>query len=360
MKTVLICAGGTGGHIFPALEVAKTLTESGVNIHWVGSSRAIEQRLIAPHYPLECLSIESLRGRGLKSKLLLPWRLLKAIVQCCGIIHRVKPNVVLTMGSSVSAPVGVAAWLLLRPLVVHEQNSIAGMANQWLSKLAKTTLTAFPNAFKKNRQSIVVGNPVRSNFFQVMEPNERLQGRRGPLRIFVFGGSQGASALNQVVATWLEQFAVAGEIQVRHQCGQHDLLELQQRYDQLAVDVEVTPFVDNMAEAYVWADLVVSRAGALSIAEIAAVGVASILVPFPFAVDDHQRHNAAYLSESGAAIVIDEKALTAPWLAEKIAEFSASRERLLTMALQAKMRSNKEATTQVVAALQQVALVDLK
>ena len=166
MKRVLIAAGGTGGHIFPALVVAQQLEHAGVKIHWVGSQRAIEQRLIAPHYPLERLSIESLRGRGIKSKLLLPWRLFKSVWQCVSIIRRIKPDVVLTMGSFVSAPVGLAAWLLRYPLVVHEQNSIAGMANQWLSRLAKTTLTAFPNAFKKNCKSIGVGNPVRSNFFQ--------------------------------------------------------------------------------------------------------------------------------------------------------------------------------------------------
>ena len=362
LKKVLIAAGGTGGHIFPALVVAKQLAHSGIHIHWVGSSRDIEQRLIAPHYPLTCIKLESLRGRGWKSKLLLPWRLCRSVLSCCAVVIREKPDVVLTMGSFVSAPVGLAAWLLRRPLVVHEQNSIAGLTNQWLSTLSKKTLEAFPGSFKnvKKADPILVGNPVRSHFFQLLDPEIRLRNRTGPLKIFVFGGSQGAQSINQVVAKWLEQYAQSDQVQVKHQCGKAALLELQERYDRLEVEVDVAEFIDDMAAAYEWADLVVSRSGALSVAEIAAVGVASILVPFPYAVDDHQRYNAAFLSDSGAAIVVDEKQFTPQWLANKVNDFLVNREALITMAVKAKGSSKEHATEQVIAALADVALVRKK
>ena len=357
MKRVLIAAGGTGGHIFPALVVAQQLEHAGVKIHWVGSQRAIEQRLIAPHYPLERLSIESLRGRGIKSKLLLPWRLFKSVWQCVSIIRRIKPDVVLTMGSFVSAPVGLAAWLLRYPLVVHEQNSIAGMTNQWLSKFSRKTLEAFPGSFPQSPKPILVGNPVRSHFFKLEAPQLRLHERNGPLRVLVFGGSQGASALNQSVASWLECYAQAGEVEVKHQCGESALADLQQRYDQLNVKVDVSAFIDDMAAAYAWADLVISRSGALSVAEIAAVGVASILVPFPYAVDDHQRFNARYLSDGGGAILLDETQLTPEWLADKVNYFISHRDQLVQMAVKAKSNAKESATAEVVQVLQDVATV---
>jgi UDP-N-acetylglucosamine--N-acetylmuramyl-(pentapeptide) pyrophosphoryl-undecaprenol N-acetylglucosamine transferase len=321
MKTVLIAAGGTGGHIFPALAVAYQLQSKGIKIHWVGSSRHLETRLVKPHFSFTALTIESLRGRGLKSYALLPLRLTRAIGQALRVVKRCKADVVITFGSFVSGPVGLAAWLCRIPLVVHEQNAISGMTNRQLSKLAKKVLQAFPDTFTESDRVSTVGNPVRLELQQLARPELRFAQRALPLRILVLGGSQGAKAVNRVVSEWVQQYALADEVEIWHQAGLAHHENIKKDYELSDVKIKVDAFIDNMAAAYAWADLVICRAGALTVSEIMAVGVASIMIPFPFAVDDHQFKNAQILVNEEAAEVMRESALTAKALHQRISVY---------------------------------------
>ena len=314
MKTILIASGGTGGHIFPALAVANRLQEEGVTIHWVGSSRPLEQRLVKPFFRLTCLKVESIRGRGRLAWLALPWRLCAAVVHAIKITRQVKPDLVLTFGSFVSGPVGFAAWLLRTPLVIHEQNAIPGMTNRYLSRIATHVLTAFPNSFVPSRKHTLVGNPVRQDLLQLPSPEVRFHGRSGPVRILVIGGSQGSRVLNNAVVQWATQYALADECAIWHQTGTAHYEGVQSGYHDLDLKVRVDEFITDMAEAYAWADVVVSRSGALTVTELMSVGVGSVLVPFSHAVDDHQFLNAQLLVSAGAADVIREQKLSAKTL----------------------------------------------
>ncbi len=321
MKTVLIAAGGTGGHIFPALALAEQLRSNGVGVHWVGSSREIEQRVVEPHFPLSRLRVESLRGRGRVSLLWAPLKLIRAMWQSLKIVRAKRPDVVVTFGSFVSGPIGLASWLCRIPLVVHEQNALPGMTNRLLVKLAKQVLVAFPGAFSDKVGHSVVGNPVRQSLLNLPEPRTRFAERQMPLRVLILGGSQGARQLNQVVSQWVLTYALPEEVTVWHQVGLNHVDDMKCAYQSCDINVRVDGFIDDMDAAYAWADLVVCRSGALTVSELMAVGVASILVPFPYAVDDHQYLNAQILKQSQAAYVVREAEFTQTKLQSMVSEY---------------------------------------
>ena len=339
-KTILIMAGGTGGHVFPALAVAHHLRDAGWRVVWLGAQGGMEGDLVPKYgYEMQWVRFGGLRGKGLMRKLLLPLNLLRAFKQAAQIIRRIDPAVVLGMGGYVTFPGGMMASLFNRPLVIHEQNSIAGLANKVLAGVADKVLVAFPNALKKG---LFVGNPVRTEIAQLPAPAARFEGRSGPLRLLVVGGSLGAVALNDVVPQALAQMPAEQRPQVVHQAGVKHIEQLRANYAKAGVEAQALPFIDDMARAYAEADLVICRAGAMTIAELAAVGVASILVPYPHAVDDHQTTNARYLSDAGAAIQYAQDELTPFGLAARLQ--AMTRAQLLDMANKARALGKPDAT----------------
>lgn len=350
----LIMAGGTGGHVFPALAVAAVLQNSSAEIEWIGTARGIEAKLVpAAGYPLNFIHVQGLRGKGLLGWALAPFKLVKAVFEALVIIKRVKPDVVLGLGGFASGPGGVAAWLLRKPLVIHEQNAIPGLTNRLLSKIAKRVLEGFDNSFVNMSNAMWVGNPVRYSIEALAKPEQRFKGRTGAVRLLVLGGSLGAKVLNQVVP---QAIALSAQnITVRHQCGERHLVDCKTNYQQATVNAEITTFIDDMSAAYAWADLVICRAGALTIAELSAAGIGSLLVPYPYAVDDHQTHNAAALVDAGAAILLPEKMLTADLLAEKIAQCSHDRETLMDIAVAARTQAKPAVAEQVSAICMELA-----
>jgi UDP-N-acetylglucosamine--N-acetylmuramyl-(pentapeptide) pyrophosphoryl-undecaprenol N-acetylglucosamine transferase len=330
---VLIMAGGTGGHVFPALAVAHVLRDRGVAVVWLGVPGSMESRLVpANGFPIEWVRIGGIRGKGVKTLLLAPVRLLKALAEAMGALRRVHPRSVLGFGGYVSGPGGIAAWLLRIPLLIHEQNAIAGLTNRWLARLASQALEAFPGSFGPKVHARTIGNPVRADIAAIAAPQVRFAGREARSRLLVFGGSQGAQRLNAVVPQALARVAVENRPQVRHQTGERGLEATRTAYREAQVEAEVLPFIDNMAEALSWADLAVCRAGAMTIAELQAAGVGAILVPLPIATDDHQTKNAEVMVRTGAARLIQERDLTPEGLGLAISEVIADRARLLKMA----------------------------
>lgn len=316
---VLIMAGGTGGHVFPALALARLLRERSRQVVWLGTRRGIEARVVPEEgFPVEWLSVGGLRGKGLLTLLAAPFNLARALWQALAVMRRHRPGVVVGLGGFVTGPGGLAAWLCRRPLVVHEQNAIAGFTNRCLAPLAREVLTAFPSALAARPRVRMIGNPVRADIARLPAPAERFAGRAGPLRLLVVGGSLGARRLNEAVPqalALLARNAAGPRFTVRHQAGEKLIDAAHQSYAGAGVAGEVTPFIADMAGALGWADLVVCRAGALTIAELAAAGVGAVLVPYPHAVDDHQTHNARYLVEADAARLLDDAQLTPDRLA---------------------------------------------
>jgi UDP-N-acetylglucosamine--N-acetylmuramyl-(pentapeptide) pyrophosphoryl-undecaprenol N-acetylglucosamine transferase len=347
-RPILIMAGGTGGHVFPALALARLLRERSQDVVWLGTERGLESRLIpAEGIPLERLSVTGLRGKGLLPWLAAPFRLARALVQALRIMRRHQPLVVVGLGGFVSGPGGVAAWLTRRPLLIHEQNAVAGFTNRCLAYLARGVLEAFPDSFGREVHARVIGNPVRRDISAVPPPRERFLGRAGPIRLLVFGGSQGAARLNAVVPFALARLSGRLAFDVRHQAGERWLTEGRASYARAGVRADVRPFIEDMAEAYAWADLVICRAGALTVSELAAVGVGAILVPFPGAVDDHQAFNAQYLVREGAAVVIADRELTAERLAAELERLCAGRGKLLAMAERARQLATPRAAEEL-------------
>ncbi len=317
----LIMAGGTGGHVFPALATARVLQQRGFEIVWLGTRRGIESKLVpAEGIPVEWLNVGGLRGKGLATLFAAPFRLLAAVAQATAAIRRHRPRVVLGAGGFASGPGGLAAWLLRRPLVVHEQNAVAGLTNRVLARLAVRVLEGFPGSFNPSVRAEHVGNPVRPEISAITPPARRYAGRQGPLRLLVFGGSQGAARLNAVVPAALAELPAELRPEVLHQTGTAGLADATEAYRSRGLTADVRPFVDDMAGAYGWADLAVCRAGALTIAELSAAGLPAILVPFPAAVDDHQTRNAEHFVAAGAAVLLPEKALTPVTLAATLKE----------------------------------------
>jgi UDP-N-acetylglucosamine--N-acetylmuramyl-(pentapeptide) pyrophosphoryl-undecaprenol N-acetylglucosamine transferase len=330
---VLIMAGGTGGHVFPALAVAHVLRDRGVAVVWLGVPGSMESRLVpANGFPIEWVRVAGIRGKGLAAWLLAPLRIVKAVAQAMGVLRRVQPRSVLGAGGYVSGPGGIAAWLLRVPLLIHEQNAVAGLTNRWLARLATQVLEAFPHSFGPGARARTIGNPVRADIAALPEPRARFAGRESRTRLLVFGGSQGAMRLNSVVPQALARVAPEIRPQVRHQTGVRGLEAARAAYGDARVEAEVLPFIDDMAEALSWADLAVCRAGAMTIAELQAAGLGAIFVPLPIATDDHQTKNAEVMVRSGAAQVIQERDLTPERLGEAIGELVADRARLLKMA----------------------------
>jgi UDP-N-acetylglucosamine--N-acetylmuramyl-(pentapeptide) pyrophosphoryl-undecaprenol N-acetylglucosamine transferase len=349
--TVLIMAGGTGGHVFPALALARALRAASHEVVWLGTRRGLEARVVpAENIEVEWLSMSGLRGKGAMTLLAAPFKLLQSIWQALGVMRRRKPALVVGFGGFVTGPGGVAAWLTRRPLVIHEQNAIAGYSNRSLSHLARRVLAAFPRAFPAGVEVHVVGNPVRAEIAGQPPPAERFAQRAGALRVLVVGGSLGASRLNAVVPFAVAMVQKGGlTLHVRHQAGERGIDAARAAYAEAQVTAEVTPFIDDMARAYADADLVICRAGALTISELAAVGVGSILVPFPAAVDDHQTVNAQFLVREGAAVLIADRDLTAERLADTLLELGAGRGKLLAMAERARQVARPRATEELAA-----------
>ena len=330
---VLIMAGGTGGHVFPALAVAHVLRDRGVAVVWLGVPGSMESRLVPENgFPIEWVRVAGIRGKGLKAWVLAPGRIIKAVAQAIGVLRRVRPRSVLGAGGYVSGPGGIAAWLLRVPLLIHEQNAIAGLTNRWLARLASQVLEAFPGSFPARVRARAIGNPVRADIAALPPPQVRFAGRDQRSRLLVFGGSQGAQRLNSVVPEALACVAPENRPEVRHQAGARGLQAARAAYAQARVEADVLPFIDDMAAAYAWADLAVCRAGAMTIAELQAAGLGAILVPLPVATDDHQTKNAEAMVRTGAARLIQERDLTPERLGLALGELSADRARLLKMA----------------------------
>jgi UDP-N-acetylglucosamine--N-acetylmuramyl-(pentapeptide) pyrophosphoryl-undecaprenol N-acetylglucosamine transferase len=353
---ILIMAGGTGGHVFPALALARLLRERSQDVLWLGTRRGLESRVIpAEGIPIEWLTVAGLRGKGVLAWLLAPFRLLRALWQALAVMRRHQPAVVVGLGGFVSGPGGIAAWLTRRPLLIHEQNAIAGFTNRCLAHLARQVLEAFPGSFGRDVHARVIGNPVRADISALPPPAERFAGRLGPVRILVIGGSQGATRLNAVVPFALKRLAGWLSFDVRHQAGERWLEAGRASYAQAGVRADVRPFIEDMSEAYGWADLVICRAGALTVSELAAVGVAAILVPFPNAVDDHQAHNAQYLVREGAAVLIADRELTEERLANELQRLGAGRGKLLAMAERARLLAKPRAAEELAASCVELA-----
>ena len=348
LRPILIMAGGTGGHVYPALAVAHALQARSRDVVWLGTHRGLESRIVpAAGIDIEWISVKGLRRKGRLALLVAPFQLAWALLQSLAVILRRRPAAVLGMGGFASGPGGVAAWLTRRPLVIHEQNAAAGMTNRLLARLARVVLQAFPGSFNSPVSAETVGNPVREDIAAVPPPHERYADRRGPLRVLVLGGSQGALSLNRTVPAALALLDKEVRPVVRHQCGERTLDIARAAYAEHDVDADLEPFIEDMAEAYAWADLVICRAGALTIAELCAVGVPALLVPYPAAVDDHQTANARPLADAGAALIVAESELTPAHLAGLLRDWLQSRAELQQRAAKARALSRPDSLRRI-------------
>ncbi|MFV1993056.1 MAG: undecaprenyldiphospho-muramoylpentapeptide beta-N-acetylglucosaminyltransferase [Acidiferrobacterales bacterium] len=331
--SIMVLAGGTGGHIFPALAVADCLRAQGVDITWMGATGGMETEIVKKaEFEIDSVPIKKLRGVGLLSWLLLPVNLFIAVARAWVILGKRRPNTVLAMGGFAAGPGGLAAWLRRIPIVVHEQNAIPGLTNRVLSIFARKVLCGFPNVFTSLPKAQHVGNPVRQEINDIPVPKERFSDRSGPLRLLIIGGSSGAHVLNKVLPEATANIEEQKRPEIWHQTGQQDAIETVLHYRKYDIEAKVDAFIDDMAGAFAWADLAICRAGAMTIAELAAAGMASILVPYPFAVDDHQTVNAGFLVDNGAALLIPETEFRVRRLAETITELGNNRDVVLGMA----------------------------
>lgn len=350
-QTALVMAGGTGGHIFPGLAVAEELRARGWRVHWLGAPGSMESRIVPPQgFAFETVDFSGVRGKGLRTLALLPLRLLRAFWQSVRVLRRVRPDVVVGLGGYITFPGGLMAVLLGRPLVLHEQNSVAGLVNKVLARVADRSFTAFPGALRGARW---VGNPLRAAFTAQPAPAERFAGRTGPLRLLVIGGSLGARALNEIVPQALALIPPQGRPQAVHQSGAAQIDALRAAYARAGVEAVLTPFIDDTASAFAQADIVVCRAGASTVTEIAAIGAAAVFVPFPSAVDDHQTTNARFLVDQGAGWLVQQRDLTPEELARLLQD--ATRGELLARAEKAKTMQKTTATQDVATACEELA-----
>ena len=350
-RPILITAGGTGGHVYPGLAVARALMAQNIPVVWMGTRKGLEARVI-PEAGIEMawLDVTGVRGKGWKTLLMAPINLVKALMQSIGIMRTYQPAAVLGMGGFVAGPGGFVAALMGKPVVIHEQNAVAGLTNKLLSRVSRRILEGFPCTCPASQKVMATGNPVRVDIASLPNPLERLAARDDePVHVLVIGGSLGAQALNQMVPQALAQLMPDKRPVVRHQAGVKHLEDARQHYANTGVEAEVMPFIEDMAEAYAWADLVICRSGALTVAELAAAGVAAILVPFPYAVDDHQTANGNYLAENGAALLIQQSDLTPEKLASLLNDLLGNREKLRQMSVAARQLAKPYATAQVAA-----------
>ena len=346
-KTFLVMAGGTGGHVYPALAAAQELRAQGARVVWLGSVGGMEERIIAnTDIPLRLLSISGLRGKGLLTLVKAPLNLARALWQAYQVYRQEHPDCVLGMGGFAAGPGGILAMLTRTPMVIHEQNAIAGLTNRWLAKWAKVVLQAFPGAFSAANKVHTVGNPVRKELANLPEPGQRDIGERAPT-VVILGGSRGALALNEMVPAAFGKLEAGQRPRIIHQAGAGKEQECRERYDTEGVKAEVFDFLHDMTAIYEQADLVICRAGALTLTELTAVGIGAILVPYPYAVDDHQTANARYLEAAGAAIIFQQADLSVDLLAKTISEMLSQPQRLLHMAVKARQLAQPEATQMV-------------
>lgn len=351
MKTLMIMAGGTGGHVYPALAVAALLRDRGIEIIWLGTRNGLEASAVpAQGFPIEWINVKGLRGKGLLGWLISPALIAKACFEASRIIRRHRPDALLGMGGFVSGPGGLVAWIMRLPLLIHEQNAIAGLTNRGLSRFAARVFSGFPGVLPRAEH---LGNPVRQEFIDIA--NKREYGRENrPLRLLVVGGSQGAVALNEVVPAAIAQMDKALRPTLRHQSGRARADTVRQAYQQHAVEAQVDEFIDDMACAYAWADVVVCRAGAMTVAEVSVAAVAAIFVPFPYAVGDHQSANARYLSDNDAAILVDQSALTPARLSAELNALAEQPERIQQLGSRARELAPVNATTAIAQACMEV------
>jgi UDP-N-acetylglucosamine--N-acetylmuramyl-(pentapeptide) pyrophosphoryl-undecaprenol N-acetylglucosamine transferase len=328
-RPILVMAGGTGGHVYPALAVARSLEAHAQDIVWLGTHRGLESKIVpAAGIDIEWISVKGLRRKGIAALFIAPFQLAWALLQSLAVILRRRPAAVLGMGGFVSGPGGLAAWLTRRPLVIHEQNAAAGLTNRLLARLARVVLQAFPGSFNSRVNAETVGNPVREDIAAVPPPSERYIDHKGPLRLLVLGGSQGALVLNMTVPEALSKLPEQDRPVVRHQCGSRTIDSARDAYEKHNVEVDLVAYIDDMASSYAWADLVVCRAGVLTVAELCAVGLPALFVPYPAAVDDHQTANARPMADSGAAVIIDESMLSADVLVGQLRDWLSTRQEL--------------------------------
>ncbi|MDX1555908.1 MAG: undecaprenyldiphospho-muramoylpentapeptide beta-N-acetylglucosaminyltransferase [Xanthomonadales bacterium] len=332
-QAVLIMAGGTGGHIFPGLAVAEALENNGTPVRWLGARGAMECERVPPRaIPLDTVDISGLRGKGALGWVKAPFRLMRAVLQASSVIGHHRPRCAISFGGYAAGPGGLAAWLRGVPLLVHEQNRVPGLTNKVLARMARKVLQAFPGTWPSSEKAETCGNPVRREVVALAEPQARFVGRQGRPRLLITGGSQGARALNTNVPGALALLPVGERPLVRHQAGRREAEHTAQAYRAQGIEAEVGEFIDDMAEAYAWADLVVCRSGALTVSELAAAGLGAVLVPFPHAVDDHQTRNAEFLAEAGAAEILPETELTPESLADVLRRLLGDRAGRLRMA----------------------------
>ena len=352
LKRVLIMAGGTGGHVFPGLAVAKRLKDEGVEVHWLGTKQGLEAKLVPDAgIPLHFISIGGVRGKGIKNFLAAGPRLLIAVFQARRLIRELKPDIVLGMGGFASGPGGIASWLSGRPLIIHEQNAKPGTTNKWLAKVAQKVLEGFPNTFSKRKNVVTVGNPVRSEMIEMSLPQ---RGNKSRLALLVVGGSLGASAMNQLLPQALALLPESMRPEVYHQTGEKHYADTVTAYEKAGVSAKIVPFIKDMHEAYAWADIALCRSGALTIAELCVSGLGAVLVPFPHAIDDHQTANAHFMAKQSAALLIQQSALTANKLADILQEFIQSPERCQTMAKAAYQLRRADATDKVLSVCKEI------
>jgi UDP-N-acetylglucosamine--N-acetylmuramyl-(pentapeptide) pyrophosphoryl-undecaprenol N-acetylglucosamine transferase len=346
-KNILIMAGGTGGHVYPALATARCLQSAGYRVEWLGTGQGIESRLVpASGITLHCLTVTGLRGKRLSVLLKAPLLLPLALAQALKVCRRFRPGCVLGMGGFASGPGGVSAWLLGIPLLIHEQNAVPGTTNRILSHLARVVMEGFEGAFA--RPGVVfTGNPVRQEIVEIPAPDERDWGRRQKLRVLVVGGSLGAQVLNQVMPAALASMPEVSRPEVRHQTGPKQYDETAGLYRAQELSARVEPYIEDMAEAYSWADVVVCRAGALTVSELAAAGLPSLLVPYPHAIDDHQTRNAQWLASRGGAVLLPQQQFNAVSLAAQLSQWQARPEALLVMARRARECARPDAAQEV-------------
>ncbi len=342
---VVVMAGGTGGHVYPALAVAEMLRDRGIDVSWLGSRDSFESRVVPEHgFDIQLIDIKGLRGSGVKRWLMAPLKLANALMQARAVLRRRRPQLVLGMGGFVAGPGGLMAKLLGIPLVIHEQNAVPGMTNSWLSRWAVRVFEAFPESFKSETGAVVCGNPVRGDIVALPDPVQRMRGREGQIRLLVMGGSLGAKALNECVPAVISTLDSSKRPIIRHQAGRDKADATRVTYQTLGVEAEVIPFIKDMAEAYAWADLVICRAGALTVSELTAAGIAAILVPYPYAVDDHQTRNAGYLVNANAAKLLPQSVLEKKGLSTELLKLFDSRELLVEMASKSRALAKPDAT----------------
>jgi len=346
---ILIMAGGTGGHVFPGLSVAKALTESGCSVIWLGTKEGIENKLVPEAgIDIEFISVMGLRGKNIRTTLIALRRMFAAFFQSFLILMRHRPQVVLGMGGFASGPGALAAFVLRYPLIIHEQNAVPGSTNRFLSKIASSVLEAFPGSFPSNIKAITIGNPVRREIAEIEEPNKRLEDREGPIRILVIGGSQGSLILNKAIPIALKELSLITKLEVLHQAGHKTISQAKEAYENVSVGLYLVEFIEDMADAYKWADMVICRAGAMTVTELTNVGLPAIFIPFSMAIDDHQNANAKLMQEVGAAEIIQEKDIASGALALVLRDWIEDRNILKRRANLATSLAKPESTSDIV------------